>query len=718
MAIVTCYTPVNMYASSSMPGNATITSTTPTVIQASFGAYSIRMHGNYSYNTAGQLTGGTFTGMDVSYRSALQYSVSGLSIDVYSLVYNPAASTDAAIFSRNDTFNGSFGIDVLRAYNGNDVLYGNGGNDRLAGDGGNDILYGGTGRDILNGGTGMDRMVGGSGNDSYYVDNARDVVVETSAVRTEIDNVVSSVNYSLKANFENLTLNGTAIKGTGNVLNNTITGNAANNVLSGGTGSDRLSGGAGNDILNGGTGADRMIGGTGNDTYYVDNIRDVVVEASASGTDRVVSSASHTLGANVENLTLSGSAAINGTGNTLSNTIIGNAAANTLNGRAGNDIIKGGGGNDTIKGEAGDDTLIGGAGNDILIGGTGTDTFVGGAGDDTYYVNDSLPAVTLNIVGQPGNYVSGGTNTTYTSVTGTWYVPQQFDFNGDGSTDYMYFFYQDNTLGKFALLTVGTNQLGTNLSAGTYLNAERASFANSGAPGLDFDMDGRGNNEVWGSFTIYSIDIDYSAATPTLRSLSMTFSQSGLPTEPPLTGTFNYNLPGSPPGEQVTERANEGTDHVISSVSYALSANVENLTLSGAAAINGTGNELDNVITGNGAVNTLTGGLGKDTLTGGLGADTFDFNALAESAVGANCDTITDFVCGTDKIDLSTIDAIVGGGTADDAFAFIDTAAFSGAGQLRFENGVLYGNVDADLAADFQISLTGVATFAATDVLL
>jgi Ca2+-binding RTX toxin-like protein len=698
MAVVTCYTPTNMYASSSMPGNATITSATPTVIQASFSAYSIRMHGKYTYNGAGQLTGGTFTGMDVSYLSTLQYSISGLSISVYSLVYNPAASTDAAIFSRNDTFKGSAGTDVLRAYNGNDILNGNGGNDRLAGDGGNDTLNGGTGSDILNGGAGMDRMVGGSGNDTYYVDNARDVVVETSATRTEIDTVISSINYSLQANFENLTLSGTAIKGTGNALNNTITGNAANNVLSGGAGNDVLSGGAGNDVLNGGTGADRMVGGTGNDTYYVDNIGDVVVEAAASGTDSVISSISYTLGANVENLTLSGNAAINGSGNALDNTITGNAAANTLNGGAG------------------DDTLSGGAGDDILIGGSGLDTFAGGAGNDTYYVDDSLPAVTLDVIGQAGNYVSGGTNTTYTSATGTWQVFHQFDFTGDGSIDYMTFYYQGNTLGNFASLTVGTNKLGTNLATGTYLNAERASFASPGTPGLDFGMDGRGNNQVWGNFTIHSIDIDYSTATPTLRNLSMTFSLSGLPTEPQLTGTFSYTLPGSTPGEQVTELANEGTDHVISSVSYALSANVENLTLSGAAAINGTGNELYNVIVGNDATNILTGGLGKDTLTGGLGADTFDFNAIAESAVGANCDVITDFVCGTDKIDLSTIDAITG--AADDAFTFIDTAAFSGAGQLRFENGVLYGNTDADLAADFQIALTGVATFAATDALL
>jgi len=702
MTTVTCYVPSDMDAAATMPpGNMSITVANANLIRGSLGGYLVSLYGHYTYNIYGQLTSGTLTGMDVSYSAVPQYSMRGLSIDVVALVSNPAASTDAAIFSGNDIFNGSSGADVLRGYNGRDILNGNAGNDKLHGEAGNDTLKGGTGSDTLNGGAGADSMVGGRGNDIYHIDNVGDIVTETSALPTEIDKVLSSISHALGNNIENLALTGTAaINGTGNALNNTITGNAAAN------------------ILNGGAGADKMSGGLGDDVYHVDSIGDVVTEISTLLTeiDKVFSSVTYTLRANVENLSLTGIAAINGTGNTLNNTIVGNAAANTLNGGAG------------------DDTLTGGAGNDILIGGAGVDTFAGGAGNDIYYVDDSLPAVTLNIEGQPGNYVSGGTNTTYTSATGNWRVFQQVDFTGDASVDYMVFLYMDNTPGKFALLTVGTNQLGTNLPAGTYLNAERASFANPGSPGLDFSMDGRGNNEVWGSFTIHSIDTDYSAATPMLRSLSMTFSQSGLPTEPPLTGTFSYNLPGSALGEQVTELANQGTDHVISSVSYALSAYVENLTLSGNAAIDGTGNALGNILTGNGVSNILSGGAGKDsilgggggdtliggygqdTLTGGAGKDTFDFNALGDSKVGTDRDTITDFIHGIDKIDLADIDAIAGG--ANNAFTFIGTANFSAAGQVRFANGILYGNTNADLAAEFEIALTGVTTLAAADILL
>ena len=154
-------------------------------------------------------------------------------------------------------------------------------------------------------------MTGGTGNDLYIVESATDIVTEAASAGT--DTVVSYVNYTLGANVENLILRGTAAAGTGNTLNNTISGNASANTL------------------DGGAGADAMAGGAGNDTYVRDNAGDTVTEAANAGTDTVKSSLTYTLGANVENLTLTGAAAINGTGNTLNN-VIGNAAANVLTG--------------------------------------------------------------------------------------------------------------------------------------------------------------------------------------------------------------------------------------------------------------------------------------------------------------------------------------------------------------------------------------------------
>ncbi len=215
----------------------------------------------------------------------------------------------------------------------------------------NNTLIGNSGNNSLDGGAGVDTLIGGTGNDMYIVDNSADVVTETSTLVTEIDTVNSSVSYTLGANIENLTLTGTAaINGTGNSLNNLLKGNTANNSLSGAHG---------NDTLDGGAGIDTLVGGAGNDTYTVDNSADVVTETSIVATeiDTVNSYVSYTLGANVEKLTLTGTTAINGTGNSSNNTLTGNTAANSLSG---------GTGNDTLIGRAGADTLTGGTGADIF----------------------------------------------------------------------------------------------------------------------------------------------------------------------------------------------------------------------------------------------------------------------------------------------------------------------------------------------------------------
>ena len=172
--------------------------------------------------------------------------------------------------------------------------------------------------------------------------------------------------------------------------NDTMYGYRGNDTMYGGTGHDTMYGGIGNDYLNGGLGNDTMYGGTGNDTYVVNSAFDRVIEYSSQGVDTVKSSISYTLGAYVENLTLTGSA-YRGNGNSYGNVIKGNTFNNLLYGYGGNDTMYGyggrdrmygGTGHDYVSGGAGNDTLYGGAGNDTLVGGTGSDTLVGGAGND------------------------------------------------------------------------------------------------------------------------------------------------------------------------------------------------------------------------------------------------------------------------------------------------------------------------------------------------
>ena len=145
-------------------------------------------------------------------------------------------------------------------------------------------------------------------------------------------------------------------------------------------GDDLLYGGPGNDVVDGGPGADTMYGGSGDDLYRVDDIRDVISEESTGagiddgGIDSIESTITYTLGNFLEKLTLTGTAAIDATGNELANVIKGNESNNVLSGRGGADDIRGNGGNDI---------LVGGAGKDTLTGGTGSDTFVFGKADAT-----------------------------------------------------------------------------------------------------------------------------------------------------------------------------------------------------------------------------------------------------------------------------------------------------------------------------------------------
>jgi Ca2+-binding RTX toxin-like protein len=221
------------------------------------------------------------------------------------------------------------------------------------GNGSINIIIGNAGANVLDGGLGADTLDGGGGNDTYVLGSEHDTVIDGSG---SADTITSLLSRSLAeyATIENLILLDGGI-GTGNALRNTITGNGLANTL------------------NGGTNIDRLVGRDGSDLYVVDSTIDVVVEAAGStaGTaDRVLfnglGNQTYLLAANVENLTLLGSAASRGTGNVLANTIVGNAAANVIIGGGGNDVLLGGAGNDVLNGGLGKDKLTGGADADAF----------------------------------------------------------------------------------------------------------------------------------------------------------------------------------------------------------------------------------------------------------------------------------------------------------------------------------------------------------------
>jgi Ca2+-binding RTX toxin-like protein len=379
------------------------------------------------------------------------------------------------------------------------------------------------------------------------------------------DRVSSSITRTLGANQENLSLIGIAhINGIGNALNNVLIGNSGNNVINGSSGNDNMSGGA------------------GNDTYVVSSALDVVTENADEGIDTVQSTISYALGANLENLTLIGAIAINGTGNELDNVIIGNGAANAL---------------------------FGGAGNDTLNGSAGNDTMSGGAGNDTYVVSSTLDVVIENL--------DEGIDLVMSTVNRTLGANQEnLTLIGAGAV---------NGTGN-ALDNVITG----NGAANTLIGGDGNDLLN-GSGGGDVLRGGNGNDTLDGG-----LGADNMAGGA---------------------GDDVYFVGGVL--DVVTELAHEGIDTLRSTTSRTLGANQENLELLGAAALNGTGNALDNVITGNSAANILNGGLGNDTLAGGLGNDTLIGGTGADrfvlnTAPGAgNVDTMTDFVSGQDVIALS-----------------------------------------------------------------
>jgi Ca2+-binding RTX toxin-like protein len=324
---------------------------------------------------------------------------------------------------------------------GNSIGNGNELANRLTGNRGNNKLNGGDGDDTLDGGMGSDTLSGGGDNDLYIITAAGDVVTEDVAAGA--DSVQSSISYALAANVEHLTLTGSDnATASGNSLANQLTGNSGNNILNGGGDDDTLDGGMGNDTLS---------GGSDNDLYIVNAAGDVVIENTGAGTDLVQTSISHTLGANVENLTLTGVVNSSGNGNSLANQLTGNSGNNKLNGGTGNDTMIGGAGNDTYSvnaagdvvtegAAAGEDTvyastshtlatnvenltltgagksvgtgntlankIFGNSGNNTLNGNDGADTLTGGSGNDTLTGGAGIELFDYNALTEAGDTIT------------------------------------------------------------------------------------------------------------------------------------------------------------------------------------------------------------------------------------------------------------------------------------------------------------------------
>ena len=346
----------------------------------------------------------------------------------------------------------------------NNVITGNAADNYLSGGDGADNLSGGDGNDVLSGDRGDDVMIGGLGDDEYFVDSARDQVLEGAGGGHDV--VFSAVSFSLAAlsNVEDL-----EALGSGDI---NLTGNAQSNLLWGNDGDN---------ILDGGAGADEMYGGAGNDDYYIDNVGDRVVEGLEGGTDSVVSTIALTTAIwGVENYTFNTSAAVHFTTGDDDNRIIGGTGA---------DVITSGGGNDAIEGNAGDDNLNGGTGNDEIDGGTGSDVMAGGVGDDAYGV-DSIGDVVIETSG-----LVGGFDLVYStiSIKGLWDSVEAAQLLGAGNLNV-----NGNTSDNMLLGNIGNNII-NGADGDDTIQGSRGNDTVSGGLGHDsfyFDIAGNDGRDV------------------------------------------------------------------------------------------------------------------------------------------------------------------------------------------------------------------------------
>ena len=656
----------------------TSASATAIVVENAFGKLTLTALGTdqFTYAAGSQMpTGGKVTSLSYEVFSDL-----GTLVPYFSLSYPAGSELGASgFFSSFGVFIEFTGPDTI--FTQSDSITGSASSDWLQGRAGNDTIVGGAGDDTLDGGIAVDQMTGGAGDDVYVVDAAGvnpDIVTELAGEGRDTVAVTGNFSYTLAANVENLEVapawawQGYYIPGgqaTGNDLNNIMRGNTSADNLSGGAGNDRLFGNDQNDTLSGGTGDDTMVGGDGDDDYNVDAAGDRVIESSvpssrnaSPGIDRVFTSISFTLPGNVENLTLLGTTAIDGTGNTLDNLIVANNGNNTIDGREGVDTLSyfgngaaltvslnittaqatGGSGTDTILrienliGGNFSDKLTGNNSDNRLDGSGGADTLAGLLGDDTYVVDNAGDSLSD----------TGGTETVESSVS--WTLGGGFEnlnlsnyntANGVGVGNLL-----ANTIrgsdGNNLLQGLGGNDT---LLGGTFYSG--SGYTGYGGTGDDTLDGGTGADSMVGGYGNDTYIVD-NAGDIVVEGFESNYSN------------------------------NPVVDTVRSSVNYVLPLYVENLVLTG-TAVRGAGNSGNNVITANDANNLLNGGLGNDTLSyeGTTAALTVTLAVQGlQLTGGSGSDSIRNFEnltggSGNDTLTGHITDNVLNGGAGDDSLS-------------------------------------------------
>jgi Ca2+-binding RTX toxin-like protein len=520
----------------------------------------------------------------------------------------------------------------------------------INGTAGNDIINGTSAADVISALAGDDIINGSAGADTIDGGTGIDTMSYTASA------AAVTVNLALATAQSGGDAAGDKLSNIENVIGSafadTLTALSAGSILIGGAGNDKLNGAGGNDIFIGGTGADTINGGAGIDTIiYATSTSGVTVNLALT-TAQSGGEAAGDIISNIEN-------------------IIGSVFNDTLTGNGSDNILAAGNGNDK---------LAGGAGNDILIGGAGADKLDGAAGVDTVSYADSNAAVTVNLAvttAQVGGYAAGDTLFNIESIIGSAYndtltgssVANKFD--GGAGTDTVS--YSNSTAAVTVNLGVTTAQAGGYAAGDTLVSIENiigSSYNDTltGSSAANIMTGGAGADKLDGAAGVDTVSYAGSNAAVNVN-LAVTTAQVG----------------GHAAGDTLF--------------------NIENII----------GSSYNDTLKGTSIANIITGGLGNDKMTGGAGADVFKYSAITDSGkVSGARDIITDFVRGTDKIDL---------GDFAGSFAFKGTGALGGSvpgvNYAQVSGNTIIGiDADGNGTLDMQIQLTGLHALTASDFLL